>query len=60
MVLKHWAVELRCKKLILETGKKQPEAIQLYKKNHYQLMPNFGQYAGVESSLCFEKLLNSF
>ena len=53
--LEAWAGELSYKKCILETGKKQPEAIALYKKNGYTLIPNYGQYAGVENSVCFEK-----
>jgi putative acetyltransferase len=53
--LETWAAELSYKKTVLETGKKQPEAITLYKKNGYQLIPNYGQYAGVENSVCFEK-----
>lgn len=55
--LEHWATELGIQKCILETGEKQPEAIALYKKNDYLIIPNFGQYAGVESSICFEKIL---
>ncbi len=53
--LEKWAKELNYKKCILETGKKQPEAIELYKKNGYKQIENYGQYAGVENSLCFEK-----
>ena len=53
--LENWAAELSFAKCILETGKKQPEAIRLYTKNGYQLIPNYGQYAGVENSLCFGK-----
>ena len=53
--LEIWASELSYSKCILETGKGQPEAIKLYKKNGYTLIPNYGQYAGVENSLCFEK-----
>ena len=53
--LEKWAAELNYKKCILETGKKQPEAIQHYKKSGYRLISNYGQYAGVENSLCFEK-----
>jgi putative acetyltransferase len=53
--LETWAAELSYEKCILETGKKQPEAIGLYKKNGYKLIPNYGQYAEVENSLCFEK-----
>jgi len=40
---------------VLETGKKQIDAIALYTKNGYHIIPNYGQYAGVEYSLCFEK-----
>lgn len=57
--LEIWASELSYSKCILETGKGQPEAIELYKKNGYTLMPNYGQYDGVENSLCFEKRLKA-
>jgi putative acetyltransferase len=53
--LEIWAKEIFYEKCILETGKKQPEAIGLYKKNGYKLIPNYGQYAEIENSLCFEK-----
>ena len=53
--LEKWVNELGYEKCILETGEKQPEAIALYKKNGYKLIPNFGQYAEVENSVCFEK-----
>ena len=55
--LEKWAFELGYAKCILETGYKQPEAIRLYQKNNYVVIPNYGQYAGVENSVCFEKLL---
>jgi GNAT superfamily N-acetyltransferase len=57
--LELWSTELSYLKCILETGKKQPEAIALYNKNGYKLIPNFGQYAGVDNSICFEKEINS-
>ena len=53
--LETWANELGYKTCVLETGKKQPEAIELYKKNDYKIIPNYGQYAGIENSVCFEK-----
>lgn len=53
--LERWAKELGYKSCILETGLKQPEAIALYNKNGYQIIPNYGQYAGIENSVCFEK-----
>lgn len=55
--LEIWATELSYEKCMLETGKRQPEAIELYKKNGYKLIPNYGQYAEIENSLCFEKIM---
>ena len=56
--LELWASELGYMKCILETGKRQPEAIALYSKNGYTTIPNFGQYAGIGNSVCFEKNLS--
>ncbi len=53
--LEAWAKTLGFQKCILETGYKQPEAIGLYEKNSYLRIPNYGQYAGVDNSLCFGK-----
>ncbi len=53
--LEDWAKELGYTTCILETGKKQVEAIALYQKNNYKTIPNYGQYTGVANSLCFEK-----
>lgn len=55
--LEKWAVELNYSKCVLETGKKQPEAIALYKKSNYKIIPNYGQYENMENSVCFEKKL---
>ena len=55
--LQAWAAELGFRKCILETGHKQPEAIALYTKNGYSLIPNYGQYQSVENSVCFEKVI---
>ena len=55
--LENWAADLGYNKCVLETGKRQPDAIQLYQKNGYTIIPNYGQYAGVENSVCFEKKL---
>ena len=55
--LEKWAAEMNYSKCVLETGKKQPEAIRLYEKSGYKLIPNYGQYVGVENSVCFEKPL---
>jgi putative acetyltransferase len=55
--LEKWASELGHSSCLLETGKRQPEAIALYQKNNYVLIPNYGQYEGIENSVCFEKQL---
>lgn len=57
--LEAWAFELGYPKCVLETGKRQPEAIALYEKNGYARTENYGQYVGVENSVCFEKVLRS-
>jgi len=55
--LEKWTRELGYKKCVLETGKRQPEAIALYRKQGYRSIPNYGQYAGMENSVCFEKII---
>lgn len=55
--LELWACGLNCKVCVLETGLRQPEAIKLYTKNGYNRIANYGQYIGVENSVCFEKIL---
>ena len=55
--LENWTKELGFSKCILETGLAQPEAIHLYKKNNYKVIPNYGQYVGVDNSVCMEKVL---
>ena len=56
--LENWARELQCKSCVLETGKRQPEAVALYTKNGYQRTPNFGAYKNDENSICFEKMFS--
>jgi GNAT superfamily N-acetyltransferase len=57
--LESWAAELDYQTCILETGKKQVAAIRLYEKSGYNYIPNYGQYAGVDNSVCFEKNITS-
>ena len=54
--LENWAKELKFKNIILETGTGQKEAIKLYTKTYKQI-ENYGQYKGVETSVCFSKEL---
>lgn len=55
--LERWAASLGYARCVLETGEKQPEAIALYSRHGYAVIPNYGPYVGVESSVCFEKVL---
>lgn len=55
--LETWARELGYPTCVLETGKRQPEAIALYQKNGYAIIANYGQYVGIDNSVCFMKKL---
>ena len=55
--LESWAREMSVNRCVLETGRWLPGAIATYTKNGYTRIPNYGQYEGVESSVCFEKML---
>jgi putative acetyltransferase len=53
--LEQLAAELNYAECVLETGKKNPEALHLYQKEGYEIIPNFGQYKNVENSICMKK-----
>jgi putative acetyltransferase len=55
--LELWANELGFSYCILETGDRQQSAVALYKKGGYQVVPNYGQYIGIETSICMKKQL---
>ena len=55
--LEIWAKELGYQKCVLETGKRQVEAVKFYQKCDYKIIPNYGQYTNMENSICFEKTL---
>ncbi|WP_136479822.1 GNAT family N-acetyltransferase [Cognatitamlana onchidii] len=55
--LETWAKEEGFKACVLETGKRQTEAVSFYKKMNYQCIPNYGQYIGISNSICFKKIL---
>jgi len=55
--LENWAKEENYTVSLLETGCLQKEAIALYQKLGYSIIENFGQYAGVENSVCMKKQL---
>lgn len=54
-----WAAETGHTSLVLEMGNRQPEAALLYKKNGFTVIPNYGQYIGMEeTSICMKKELS--
>ncbi|MEP6704282.1 MAG: GNAT family N-acetyltransferase [Acidobacteriota bacterium] len=55
--LEHWAGELGFVETILETGHKQLAAVRLYRNFGYEVVPNYDQYAGIESSVCMRKMM---
>jgi len=56
--LEIWASELNYPECVLETGKKQPEAISLYIKAGYRIIKNYGQYENIENSVCMLKAIS--
>ena len=53
--LERWAIEMDYERLILETGRRQADAVAFYMKCGFTEILNYGQYEGMENSLCFEK-----
>ena len=55
--LERWAVEEGFSKAVLETSHRQVEAVRLYTVAGYTLTENYGQYIGMEESICYRKEL---
>lgn len=55
--LEKWAIEEGNTAAVLETGHRQVEAIRLYNVAGYSLIENYGQYIGMEESICYRKEL---
>ncbi|MEF9479548.1 hypothetical protein OWR28_19050 [Chryseobacterium sp. 1B4] len=45
------------KKAVLETSRDLKNAISVYEKSGFSRISNYGQYIGVEQSVCYEKVL---
>ena len=45
------------RRIVLETGDRQPEAVSLYESSGYVRIPGFGHYADSPTSISFEKRL---
>ncbi|WP_394666804.1 GNAT family N-acetyltransferase [uncultured Chryseobacterium sp.] len=55
--LEFWAKELNYTKAVLESSLEQNEALSVYEKSGYTRIPNYGQYIGIDKSVCYEKVL---
>lgn len=55
--LEAWAKELNYRKAVLETSLKQNEAVSVYEKIGFTRIPNYGQYIGIDTSVCYTKSL---
>ena len=55
--LEIWSKEVGYTYTILETGKNQPEAINLYQKLNYTIIPNYPPYEKMDNSVCMKKTL---
>jgi putative acetyltransferase len=53
--LERWASEVNYTYTILETGINQPEAINLYQKLGYSIIPNYPPYDVMDNSVCMKK-----
>jgi GNAT superfamily N-acetyltransferase len=57
--LEHEATELGIDRIVLETGSRQPEAIQMYERAGFTARERWGEYAQAPHSRCFEKHLDA-
>ena len=55
--LENWALEEGFSKSKLETGFNQPEAVAVYKRCQYKLIPNYPPYTNMKESMCMGKAL---
>ena len=55
--LEHEAAQLGLRRVVLETGARQIEAVSLYERAGYAVIPCFGEYLSSPLSLCMGKEL---
>ncbi len=55
--LEETALKLNYSRIVLETGLKQPEAMNLYEKYGYTKIEPYGKHKDDPDSVCYEKLL---
>lgn len=55
--LERWAAEEGFNQSKLETGFNQPEAVAVYRRCNYKLIPNYPPYTDMKESMCMAKTL---
>jgi GNAT superfamily N-acetyltransferase len=55
--LEETATKMNYKRIILETGLKQPEAMNLYEKSGYAKIKPYGRHKDDPDSVCYEKTI---
>lgn len=55
--LERWILQQNHTTCLLETSPRLEGAIAMYKKNGFKIIPNYGQYINIESSICMQKIL---
>ena len=58
--LEDWMLEKNLSISILECGDRQPEALGLYQKLGYKIIPKYGVYIDMPNSICMKKELKLF
>ncbi len=58
--LEDTALQMDYRRIILETGLKQPEAMNLYEKFGYTKIKPYGQHKDDPDSVCYEKIMPLF
>ena len=56
--LEHEARRLGARRLVLETGTAQPDAVRFYRREGYEPIELYGAYVGSQNSLCFGRDLD--
>lgn len=55
--LQNWTKELGYSTCVLETGQQMTDALRLYTKNGFSVIPNYEPYTNVATSVCLKKEL---
>ncbi len=56
--LEDTALKMNYRRIVLETGLKQPEAMNLYEKFGYTKIKPYGQHKDDPDSVCYEKMIS--